>query len=175
MKNTFKLFLVSLITISTYSQKKLERVTFEYNCNFSIYKNELGNQYPEKKYYFIEFEDPKELAISKDDFDNSPLGSINISSKDISFDYGIKYMKTESNSDYYVVVRDSRHTGMNVIIIIRKKGIISGLKYDVIMQLASVRDLNFGKPVFFENYYLKFKDKRELFSEPYIEKDNTKN
>ena len=168
MKITITLF-ISLLTITTYSQKKLEKVTLEYNCNYSIYKNEKGNQYPQKKYYFIEFEDPKRLTVGADDFDNSPLGSINISTRDISFDYGIKFMKSEGLIDYYVVVRDNNYTGINVIIITRKKGVVSGVKYDAIMQLASIRNLDFKNPIFFENYYLQYHGVRELYSEPYVE------
>ncbi len=169
MKITITLFLISFLTSTIYSQRKLEKVTLEYNCNYSIYKNEKGNQYPEKKYYFVEFEDPKRATVSEDNFDSSPLGLVSITTKEVSFNYGIKFMKTEGDKDYYVVVRDSENTGINVIVITTKKGVVAGIKYDRIIQLASFRNLDFKNPIFFENYYLQFKGKRELYSEPYVE------
>lgn len=169
---TLKTLLIALfITSTVFSQKKLEKVTFEYNCNLSIYKNEKGGLLPKKEYFLIKFEDPKQIFSEYTEFDNLPNGAINITSRDVSFGYEIKYLKSEGDSFYYGVVRDPNFTGINVIIITRKKGTIQNVKYDNILQLASFTDRDYKKPLFFENYYLQYKSKRELYSEP-IKKDS---
>ncbi|CAM3917956.1 hypothetical protein FLBR109950_08500 [Flavobacterium branchiophilum] len=168
MKTIKTLLITLLITTTAISQKKLEKVTFEYNSNLSIYKNENGDLLPKKEYFLIKFEDPKQIFSEYTEFENLPNGIVNITSRNVSFSYEIKYLKSEGDSFYYVVVRDPNFTGINVIIITRKKGVIENVKYDNILQLASFTDRDFKKPLFFENYYLEFKGKRELFSEPIV-------
>ena len=166
---TLKTLLITLfITSIVFSQKKLEKVTFEYNCNLSVYKNEKGDLLPKKEYFLIKFEDPKQVFSEYTEFENLPNGTVNFTSRDISFGYEIKYLKSEGNSFYYAVVRDPNFTGINVIIITQEKGVIEEVKYDNILQLASFTDRDFKKPLFFENYYLQYKGKRELYSEPIV-------
>lgn len=166
---TLKILLITLFVTSTVlAQKKLEKVTFEYNCDLSIYKDENGDEFPKNEYCLIKFEDPKQVFSEYTEFDNLPNGVVNITSRNISFGYEIKYLKSEGDNFYYVVVRDPNLTGINVIIITRKKGIIKNVKYDNILQLASFTDKEFKKPLFFYNYYLQYKGKRELYSEPIV-------
>lgn len=170
---TLKTLLITLFVTSTaLAQKKLEKVTFEYNCDLSIYKDENGDEFPKKEYYLIKFEDPKQVFSEYTEFDNLPNGVLNITSRNVTFGYEIKYLKSEGDNFYYLVVRDPNSTGINVIIITRKKGIIKNIKYDNILQLASFTDREFKKPLFFYNYYLQYKGKRELYSEPIV-KDST--